>query len=132
MLKTHRGIPQVDFAIPNGLLRKANVDIISGGIANSYCAGVNVIEEMFTQGRRPTVTTTTGKTGTVSDIFRGPDGTAIAFQVDFTSDSGVTVSQRVNFPRAGGWRIRTPRRKNRKSKKVGGYKSRKSRRRTFR
>jgi hypothetical protein len=90
------------------------------------------IEEMFTQGRRPTVTTTTGKTGTVSDIFRGPDGNAIAFQVDFTSDSGITVSQRVDFPRAGGWRIRTPRRKNRKSKKVGGYKSRKSRRRTFR
>jgi len=101
-------------------------------ISSDDMARLTEIEEMFTQGIRPTVTTTTGKTGTVSDIFRGPDGTAIAFQVDFPSGSGVSVSQRVEFPRDGGWRIRTPRRKNRKSKKVGGYKSRKSRRRTFR
>ena len=55
-------------------------------------------------------------------------GRPIAFQVDFTKD-GLTTSQRIDFPTAGGWRIK-PKRKTRQSKL--GYKSRKSKRRTFR
>jgi hypothetical protein len=83
---------------------------------------------MIDRGQRPTVTTTAGKTGDAVSVFRDTSGKPTAFRVDFTN-KGVTVSQRVDLPTTGGWRIK-PKRKTRQSKL--GYKSRKSKRRTFR
>ena len=102
-------------------------------------ARLDAIIDDVENSRNPTVTTTTGKSGTVSQVFKSSDGTPTAFQVDFNSGPGnPTVSRRIELPRSGGKKRkskrmkRTPKRKLIKSKKVGGYKSRKSRRRTFR
>lgn len=53
MSTAHKNIPTEEFNVPNGLLRRANVDIISGGLANSYCAGINVVSEVFTHKNVP-------------------------------------------------------------------------------
>lgn len=98
---------------------------------------IDTIAQMADAGSNPTVTTTGGRSGTVSQVYRDAANKPIAFQVNFQNGPGnPTVSQRINLPTqkptSGGWRPKTPRRKNRNSKKMGGYKSRKSRRRTFR
>jgi hypothetical protein len=96
-------------------------------------ARLDTILDDVANGRNPTITTTTGRSGTVSEVFRNANGRPTALQVNFTSDSGLTVSQRINLP-SGGKKRKSKRMPKRKliSKKVGGYKSRKSRRRTFR
>lgn len=112
-------------------------DVPTGPIVNTISPGdmerLDAIVDDVENGRNPTVTTTTGKSGTVSEVFRSADGRPTAFQVNFT-DSGLTVSRRINLPSAGGKKRKSKRMPKRKliSKKVGGYKSRKSRRRTFR
>ncbi len=53
MNAAHRSQPAHDFVVPDGLLRKLRVDLITGGKANSTCEGANVTEEVFTDKNAP-------------------------------------------------------------------------------
>jgi hypothetical protein len=77
--------------------------------------------------QKPIVNLESGKRARVTDVFRDADGTLTGFQVKMLDGpaGGPDIYRPIRF---GGRRSR----KNRKSKKRGGYKSRKSRRRTFR
>ena len=78
---------------------------------------------------KPTVTLESGRQARITDVFRdSADPTkVVGFQVKLLGGPpGLDTYRRIRF---GG---RRSRRKNRNTKKRGGYKSRKSRRRTFR
>jgi hypothetical protein len=80
------------------------------------------------ENKRPLVKTSTGREGRATDVFRDPaTGEVVGFQVTIPANSPAGMSRRVNL-RGGSRRKKRPI----KSKKRGGYKSRKSRRRTFR
>jgi penicillin-binding protein 1B len=53
MLGAHKGQDPVELSYPDGALRKIDVDLISGGIANSRCLGESVVGEYFTQRNAP-------------------------------------------------------------------------------
>jgi len=54
MKATHGGGMAVkDFEPPSGLLRRQQVDLLSGGNATNHCAGNNVVEEVFTDKNMP-------------------------------------------------------------------------------
>ena len=114
---------------PSLELPSAPTTAIKNTISPSDMTRKDAIIELIRRNTRPTVTTTTGKTGEAVHVYRDVSGRPTAFQVEF-KNGGITVSQRLDFPAAGGWRIK-PKRKTRRGK-VGGYKSRKSKRRTFR
>jgi hypothetical protein len=78
---------------------------------------------------KPEVTLESGRKARVTDVFRNPATDALeGFQVKLLGGpaGGPDVYRRIRF---GGRRTR---RNKRNTKKRGGYKSRKSRRRTFR
>jgi hypothetical protein len=81
--------------------------------------------------KKPIIKTKGNRDARVTDVFRDPvTGAVTGFQVLMLNGpvGGPDVYRRVDIPPRGGRRSR----RNRKSKKRGGYKSRKSRRRTFR
>jgi len=49
----HRNQEPMDLSYPDGVLRRVEVDLISGGKANSGCAGESVVEEFFTHRNVP-------------------------------------------------------------------------------
>ncbi len=53
MKATHKGIIEQDLRVPDGLLKKLRIDLISGGLATSSCSGNNVIDEVFTEKNAP-------------------------------------------------------------------------------
>jgi len=113
--------------VPNGPINP-QPSILSPADAARADAIAAEIENEPDENKRPIVTTSTGRQGRATDVFRDPaTGEVIGFQVTIPPNSPTGRSRRVNL-RGGSRRKKRPI----KSKKRGGYKSRKSRRRTFR
>lgn len=53
MKTTHKGIAVQDFQVPEGLIKKLKIDLISGALATNNCSGNNVVEEVFTEKNAP-------------------------------------------------------------------------------
>jgi penicillin-binding protein 1B len=53
MLAAHKGQDPLEFAYPDGALRRVDVDLISGARANQHCMGQGVVEEFFTYRNVP-------------------------------------------------------------------------------